>query len=404
MIKANHKTIMSFRSRHNVMGIIHRYILKEISLPFLMILCVLTFVLLMGRILQLMDLMVNKGVGIIDVAMLILYMIPSFLVFTIPISLLISILIGLGRLSGDNEITIFKASGISIYKLIQPIAIASLIAFILTAFTSLFLVPQGNQRTRNVLFTIAQKKASIGIKEKIFNDDFRGILLYAEKIPSEGNYMEGVIVSDNRLGEDPSTIIAKRAYLVSDDRSMTVTLRLENGSTHMVSGDYKNYRKMDFRFYDINLNIESPLNEAQRVRIKKPSEMTVLELIENIKKQKTGDLSYREMAIELNKKLTIPISCIVFGIIGIPLGIKPSRSVKSRGFVIGIFTVLIYYLAQITGDALVETGKLPVFIGTWAPNMLFGIVGAYLLVRSADEKPLTVRLPDSLKSLFHKNQ
>ncbi|MBN1662854.1 MAG: LPS export ABC transporter permease LptF [Deltaproteobacteria bacterium] len=386
------------------MGIIHRYILKEISLPFLMILCVLTFVLLMGRILQLMDLMVNKGVGIIDVAMLILYMIPSFLVFTIPISLLISILIGLGRLSGDNEITIFKASGISIYKLIQPIAIASLIAFILTAFTSLFLVPQGNQRTRNVLFTIAQKKASIGIKEKIFNDDFRGILLYAEKIPSEGNYMEGVIVSDNRLGEDPSTIIAKRAYLVSDDRSMTVTLRLENGSTHMVSGDYKNYRKMDFRFYDINLNIESPLNEAQRVRIKKPSEMTVLELIENIKKQKTGDLSYREMAIELNKKLTIPISCIVFGIIGIPLGIKPSRSVKSRGFVIGIFTVLIYYLAQITGDALVETGKLPVFIGTWAPNMLFGIVGAYLLVRSADEKPLTVRLPDSLKSLFHKNQ
>ena len=83
--------------------LINRYILREIAVPFCMILFVLTFVLLMGKILQVMDLMINKGIRFTDIARLMLFLMPSFLMFTIPISLLIAILIGLGRLSGDNE-------------------------------------------------------------------------------------------------------------------------------------------------------------------------------------------------------------------------------------------------------------------------------------------------------------
>lgn len=79
---------------------INLYILREIAIPFIMILFVLTFVLLMGRILQLMDLMVNKGIGFIDIAKFIILLMPSFLMFTIPISLLVAIIIGMGRLSG----------------------------------------------------------------------------------------------------------------------------------------------------------------------------------------------------------------------------------------------------------------------------------------------------------------
>ena len=159
--------------------IINRYILKEISIPFFLTLFVFTFILLMGKILQLMDLMVNKGVSFIDISKLILFLMPSFLVFTIPTAFLISILIGLGRLSGDNEITVFKASGISLYQLLFPIAVASLIAFIMTAVITFFLVPHSNYATRNLLFDIARQKASIGIKEKVFNDDFKDLVLYA---------------------------------------------------------------------------------------------------------------------------------------------------------------------------------------------------------------------------------
>ena len=383
--------------------IINRYILREISYPFFIIIFVLTFVLLMGKILQLMDLMVNKGVSFIDISKLFFLLTPSFLILTIPISLLISILIGLGRLSGDNEINILKASGISLYKLIFPVAIASLAAFILTAVTSLFLVPHSKYATKNLLYTIAKKKASIGIKEKVFNDDFKGLLLYADSVPVNGDYMKGVIISDTRLSKEPSTIIAEKAYLVSDPKLMTVTLRLENGSTHIVDTKLKNYRKMDFSLYDVNLDIESSIAE-EKVKTKDSTEMTIWELSKKLKTSGIEGAVFREMAIEFYKIITTPLSCIVFGLIGIPLGIRSHRTAKSRGFTVGLFTAFVYYIMRLGGEAFVETGRLSPFIGTWAPNIIFCIIGLYLLFRAANDRPLNIELPVEtfLKRLIEK--
>jgi lipopolysaccharide export system permease protein len=366
--------------------ILHRYIFKEIAGPFALILFVLTFVLLMAKIIQLMDMMVNKGVSALDIAKLIAYLMPSFLMFTIPISLLIAILIGLGRMSGDNEITVMKASGISLYQLMIPVGAASLAAFFLTAVITLFLVPQGNYATKLLLFDVAQKKASVGIKEKVFNDDFRGILIYADTIPVDGEYMEGVLISDNRIIKEPSTIVARRGYLLSDPESLTLTLRLEKGSTHVVSADFKNYRKMDFAVYDINLDIESSLADLQNVQNKTSTEMTVRELADKIRNRSVEGAVLREMAIELNKKMTIPLSCLVFGILAAPLGIRAHRAVRSRGFTIGLAIVLVYYLMRMSGEALAETGRIHPALGTWAPILLFGAAGVYLFLMAAREK------------------
>ncbi len=384
--------------------IIDRYILKEIAYPFFLILFVLTFVLLMGKIIQLMDLMVNKGVSFIDISKLFLLLTPSFLILTIPISLLISILIGLGRLSGDNELTILKASGMSLYKLLGPVALASLIAFIITAVTSLFLVPHSKYATKNLLFNVAKKKASVGIKEKVFNDDFKGILLYAESIPVHGDYMEGVIISDTRISKEPSTIIAEKAFLVSDPSLMTITLRLENGSTHTVDKMLKNYRKMNFSSYDVNLDIESSIAEARNVNVKDSNEMTVWELAQKLKTAGSEDAVFREMAIEYYKTITTPLSCIVFGILGIPLSIRAHRAVRSRGFALGLIIVFIYYIIRLGGEALVETGRLSPLIGTWSPNIIFCIVGFYLLIRAANDRPLRLEIPIGayLKQLMSK--
>jgi lipopolysaccharide export system permease protein len=376
-----------------MLKIIDRYILKEIAYPFFLILFVLTFVLLMGKIIQLMDLMVNKGVSFIDISKLFLLLTPSFLILTIPISLLISILIGLGRLSGDNELTILKASGMSLYKLLGPVAIASLIAFIITAVTSLFLVPQSKYATKNLLFNVAKKKASIGIKEKVFNDDFKGILLYAESIPVHGDYMKGVIISDTRMSNEPSTIIAEKAFLVSDPSLMAVTLRLENGSTHTVDKRLKNYRKMDFSSYDVNLDIESSIAAAKKVSSKSSTEMTVWELSQELKTAGLEDAVFREMAIEFYKTITTPLSCIVFGILAIPLSIRAHRAVRSSGFTLGLIIVFIYYIMRLGGEALVETGRLSPLIGTWSPNIIFSIVGFYLLIRAANDRPIRIEIP-----------
>ena len=366
--------------------IINRYILKEISLPFFMILFILTFVLLMGKILQLMDMMINKGVRFMDIAQLIIFLMPSFLLFTIPISLLVGIMMALGRLSSDNEIMVLKASGVSLMQLAQPVMLASAATFILTLLTSYILVPQGNYATKMLLFNVARQKASLGIKEKIFNDDFKGILLYADKVPVSGAYMEGVLISDQRLGETPSTIIARKAYLISDLNSLSITLRLENGSTHTVDKDLKNYRKMDFSFYDVKLDISSSVADSSKT-VKASTDMTRSEIVQRLKGSRLKEEERRELAIELYKKLSIPASCLVFAVLAIPLGIRKHRSAKSMGFTLGLITVLAYYLLRLSGEALAETGRISVAIGTWAPVVIFGIAGIYLFTMAVKEKP-----------------
>jgi lipopolysaccharide export system permease protein len=385
--------------------IINRYILKEVAIPFVMILFVLTFVLLMGRILQLMDLMVNKGIGFIDMAIFIILLMPSFLMFTIPISLLVAIMIGLGRLSGDNEITIMKASGISMYQLSRPVAAASVIAFIMTAVITLFLVPQGNYATKQHLYNVSKKQASIGIREKIFIDDFDGLLIYAETIPMDGAFMEGVLISDTRLTQEPTTIIARKAYLISDPKALTVTMRLENGSTHTVDAGLNNYRKMDFSNYDVNLDIRAALFDEKKLKEKSSGEMTVFELREKLRESELEKLRQREVAIELNKKLSIPMSCLIFGILGVPLGIRAHRSVKSRGISLGAIIVALYYMLQLGGEALVQTGKVSPPLGAWVPNLIFGLAGVILFVMTAKEMSWPFPSPvDLLRRLIRKNE
>jgi lipopolysaccharide export system permease protein len=358
--------------------IINRYIFKEIAFPFIIILFVLTFVLLMGKILQIMDLIINKGVSVFLIVKIIIFLLPSFMLFTIPIALLIAILIAMGRLSADNEITALKNAGVSLLQMYYPVAIVSLITFILTIFISYFLVPHSNFATKRLIFNIAQQNASIGIKEKVFNADFKDFLIYAERIPVNQNYLEGVIVSDNRMIGEQNTILAKKAFLVSNPESMTVKLRLEEGSIHTVSSDLKHYRKIDFKSYDINLDLSTALANLDNAS-KSSTEMTMTELLERMKKPGLDKAAVRELAIEVHKKFSIPLSCIFFGLLALPLGIRSHRSVKSRGFAVGLIVVSLYYLLRIGGEALVETGYLSPEIGVWIPNLLFALAGIFLL-------------------------
>ncbi|MEN6468610.1 MAG: LPS export ABC transporter permease LptF [Smithella sp.] len=357
--------------------IINRYIFREIAFPFIMILFVLTFVLLMGKILQIMDLMVNKGIHVLDIGHLILLIMPNFMLFTIPIALLVSILIAMGRFSADNEITALKSSGVSLTQIYIPVAVASVLAFVCAIVIGNFLVPKSNFATKKFLFELASQNASIGIKEKVFNADFKDLLLYADKIPADGGFMKGVIISDNRVIGEQNTILADKAFLVADPKLMIVKLRLENGSIHTVTPDLKNYRKVDFKIYDINLDLSTTLSTLTDDQ-KSSTDMTMTELLKQMKKPGLDDAAVRELAIEVHKKFSIPLSCIFFGLLALPLGITSHRAVKSRGFAVGIMIVASYYLLRIGGEALVETGRLSPSIGVWTPNVFFALLGIYL--------------------------
>lgn len=370
--------------------IINRYIFKEIVSPFIIILFVLTFVLLMGKILQIMDLFINKGVSFFSIIKIILLLLPYFMLFTIPIALLIAILIAIGRLSSDNEITAIKTSGISLIQLFYPVAIASLITFIFSIIISYYIVPQSNTATRRLLFNVVRQNVNIGLKEKIFNDDFKDFLIYADKIPVDKSYMEGIIVSDKRTIGEHNTIFAKKAFLVSDPASMKVKLKLENGSIHTVSPNLRNYRKIDFVTYEINLDLSSALSNFDKPS-KSAKDMTMNELLENMKKPGIKQKDIREFYIEVHKKFSTPLACILFGLLGLPLGIRSHRSVKSKGFATGLLIVCFYYLLRIGGEAFAETGYIPVAVGVWIPNILFAFIGTVLFYTTYKETSLFKR-------------
>ncbi|HDQ04603.1 MAG TPA: LPS export ABC transporter permease LptF [Deltaproteobacteria bacterium] len=367
--------------------IIFRYIFKEIAVIFLLTLFVLTFVLFMGKILQIMDLIVNKGVSLFDIVKLIIFLLPSFMTLTVPVALLIAILITIGKLSADNEITALKSSGVSLKQIFYPVGFASSSALILTLFISLFLIPKSNLATKNLLFDMTFQHAKISFQEKEFNDGLSILLLYADKVSSDGHFMQGVLIHDRRIKDEPNTILAKNSFLASDPDLMLIKIILIKGAIHTVSKDFKNYRRIDFDRYDINIDLSRTI-KLLGVKDKDSKELSLVELVQKIKSPDTNKNMRHEVTMELHKRFSIPLSCIVFGLLALPLGIRSHRAVKSRGFALGIILATLYYVLIIAGEALVETGYLLPEIGAWLPNMIFAGLGICLFVIAHKEIPV----------------
>jgi len=360
------------------------YILKE-TLPIVLIgLLTFTVILLMDKILKLIELIVS-GVSFSHILMLLFFISPSFLIFTIPMAFLLGTLLSFGRLSGDSEIIAFKASGVSLYQLFFPISILSVGAYLLTTFLVFYGLPWGNQGFISTLYLIAQTKANIEIKERVFNDMFNGLVVYVDKVPIQGKKMEGILIYDERDKEKVHTIFAKEGFLVNNPETQEVILRLLNGDLHRFESKTTVYQKMKFDTYDLRLELGKTF-ASWGARLK-DQEMSIDEIKEKIKKMKTFGLDATSLEVELHKRYAIPFTCIVFGLIGVPLGIQPRRSGRSYGFILTIFIILMYYISLTTSEILAMKKTLPPFLAGWSPNLLFFGLGIYLLVKTANESP-----------------
>jgi lipopolysaccharide export system permease protein len=361
------------------------YVLKEILPIFLIGMMVFTIILLMDKILKLIELIVSRGVSLSDILMLLFFLAPSFLVFTIPMSVLLSTLISFGRLSGDSEITAFKASGLSLYQLFLPVSIFSIAAYLLTTLCVFYGLPWGNRGFRTTLYKIAQSKADIEIKERVFNDMFDGLVVYVEKVPIQGEKMEGILIYDERDQGKTNTIFAREGLLSSNPKSQEVILRLFDGDIHRFDSGADVYQKIKFNAYDLKLELAKAFTAiGRKLRDKEMSIDDIKEKMEGIK-QRGEDIT--SLNVELHKRYAFPFACIVFGLIGVPLGIQPRRSGRSYGFVFSILLLLAYYISLTGSEILALRHTIPPYLAGWAPNVIFGGLGIYLLIKTAKESP-----------------
>ena len=383
------------------MKILDRYILRELLVPFVLGLAVFTSILLIVRILKLVEMVVNRGVPLTQILTLFSYILPAFLEVTVPMALLLAIIVAFGRLSSDSEIVALRAAGIGLYRLLVPVAGFALCIAALTLTLSLYARPWGNTLLRTGLYDIIRTRAAAGIKPRIFNDEFSGLVIYVDQIEPATDALQGVLISDTRDAAMHNTVYAATGHLFSNEDHRTLTLRLENGGIYSAGDDGRDYQDTRFDTYDITLDLDAALAQLHN-KSKDASEMTLPELREAIAaKAATHETTFVER-VEVQRKFSIPFACLVFAALGVPLGIQPSRSVHSRSFSVSLVLIFVYYLLLTFGQHLGERGALPPLVAVWLPNAVLSLVAAYLLARAAREAgsrrpPLWDRLSTALR-------
>jgi len=365
--------------------IVHRYIFREILVPFLFGLSVFTFILLIARLLKLIELVVNRGVPVTSILLLLSYILPAFLEVTVPMAMLLAILVAFGRLSADSEMVALRSSGLSLYQLVPPVATFVALTTFATAMLSLSARPWGNRSLRAALFDLARTRASAGIKPQVFNDDFPGLVIYAEGIDSTRDRLRRVLISDERDGTQHNIIFAREGVMISDPSSQTVILRLREGFIHTNDGKAE-YQTL-FESYDVNLDLRQMFASA-RQRERDPKELTLGQLQRAIAAKQAGGEAFVPELVEYHRKFSIPFACIVFGLVAVPLGVQPVRAARARGFALSLVIIFTYYVILSFGQALAEQQMVPVIAGLWLPNVAFGALGLYLFTRAARERSL----------------
>ena len=201
--------IGSFHYHPRRVRLLDRYLLRELFSPFWLGLAIFTSMLLVARILKLMEMVVSRGVPLTQILKLFSYILPAFLEVTVPMALLLAVLVAFGRLSTDSETIALQASGVSVFRLTVPVALFAVATAILTFFLSLYVRPWGNSLLRTGLYEIVKARASAGIRAKVFNDEFAGLVVYVDQVEPLVNRLHGVLIADTRDPATRNTIYAR---------------------------------------------------------------------------------------------------------------------------------------------------------------------------------------------------
>ncbi|MEW6170501.1 MAG: LptF/LptG family permease [Candidatus Omnitrophota bacterium] len=360
------------------MKILRNYILREFFGPFIFSLSVLTFVMLLGSLVKLADLIITKGVSIVSVGKLFLYMIPFLLMYTLPIAILSGTVMALGRLSSDNEMIAIRASGINPFRLISPILVLSFIFSLFLVILNDRIIPEIHYASRKTVTDIGIKNPAAALEEGTFINSFEKYVLFIYHI--EQNKLSGVRIYEPQENRPTRTIVAKRGEFITVPEKNIVKLKLMDGSSDEPDPQNPNrFYKLNFKTYFMNLNLLSAQNK-QKID-KKPKDMSIHELRTEIKKYISTGIKPNHLITEIHKKLSMAFSCFIFVLVGCPLAIIARRREKAINFGISFLVVLVYYMLYLGFEALSLQGIILPQIGMWIANIVLGIVGIFLMVK-----------------------
>jgi lipopolysaccharide export system permease protein len=364
-------------------------LLKELIPSFFLGLLIFTIVLLTDKIMRIVEMIVNKGVPLGDVLKLFACLLPNFLLLTLPTALLLSVLVTFSRLCADNEFTAWRVAGVSLYQLLPPVYAFGIVIFSLAMSMSLWVEPASIRTFHTMMYSVATKHALTGLKERVFFEDFPGIVVYADTILPEQKKMGGIFIADQNFPPDPILYFAKEGSFCTEGESGRITITLKQGSIHRNISKKDIYQIVYFDTYTVRLRIDEKLFPREE-RQRRNEELTLGALLGRIHEKASKGESVRGDWVDFHNRLALPFACLVFCTLGAPLALTSQRAVRYTGFSLSIGVVLLYFILMKTGWGMAETKIVPPWLGPWIPNLVLGALGVYLLIQKAREAPIKI--------------
>jgi len=352
--------------------------LREFLFSFGLAIAIFSFVLLMGNIFKITDLIINRRVEIGLVARFLVNTFSHLLSYIIPMSMLTASLMFFGRLSSDHEVVAMKASGMSFGEILRPFIMLGCIVSLGLFLLNHTLIPHANYRNLLFIKEITMKKPQALLEERIFNESFKNYTVYVNKI--RGSKLKGVRIWQLRPQGTPRVITAQEGEFMTSEDKKTLILRLVKGTIEEVyEKDTVKYHKMNFNNHFIQLSC-SHLSEG--IAEKRAKDMTFMEIKKKMDKLRKKGVDISPLLTEYYQRQALSFASLPFILVGISLVIKTKRGTRSFGFGISLVVFIIYYLLLMLGETLGRKGLNP-GLSMWAPNIIWGAVGIFLIVKES---------------------
>jgi len=439
------------------------YVLRLHLVPWLLGFGVVTYLLQLDFLVDIMDLLVARGIPIRAVAELFVLSLAWMIALSVPCGVLVASLMAFGRMAQDNEIVALKTSGINMFRVIMaPLLAAVLVAAGLSAFNC-WVLPESNHRLASLMVDVSQKRPTVRLVEGVFINDFPGYSLLVRRVVTNSNEMRGVTIFEFGDNPSPNIIVADRGTLTYLPDGDTALLELHDGVVHEIPGDVPGARKYRQLHFDVHRIYVPGAGTALRRSVRdmrSDREMTIRQLQAEIRSANAqldaararaadvlenyriptldliprGDgsgvggnwgalgrawyrmhglaldlssippdiLSQLQLArleletlerrrasleVEWHKKFALAFACVVFVLIGAPLGMRVKRGGVAVGF-LSILFFAFYYLCLQFGESFADRLLLPPWLAMWLANIVLGGWGLFETLRACD-----VRLP-----------
>ena len=389
------KFIRQVTSPWKTIPLMDRWLIAQILPPMLFAISAFTVISLsVGVMFDLIRKIVEFGLPLFLAIKVLFYSLPSFLVLSFPMAVLLSTLLAYGKLSANSELLALKSLGIKTSRIIAPAIAVSIFMTGLTFYFNDNLVPASNKLAEstlragigssfssekgkdNIMFSRYGSKIDSATNKPTKTNQFLTHIFYASLF--ENNIMQEVTVLDFSRQDIQQILKAKSAVFDKKNSSWIFT----NGSIVSIDqgGQTTNIQFEKYRYPFI----EGPLDLA---RIPKDAtEMSLKQALEAERIYKeTGNLKeIRRIQVRIQEKFTLPCACLVFGLIGSSLGSKSNlRSSKSQGFGLSVILILIYYVMSFVFSSLGVKGLFSPIIATWLPVLISMGGGIYFLRKSS---------------------